>query len=608
MKAEGRNPVLYARWPYYELVPKDMLENLDFRERIVHLLGRRPALRQQFWNMCARDILFWINCSLWIHEPRPVPKDLAFVTYPFQDEAITDVIDSIGKRDLILEKSRDMGASWICLAAMTWLWQFGGKYRGRYSFKLLSRKEELVDSKDDPDSLFWKVDFLRLRQQSWMVVPANRTSMHLSNLVSGAVFDGESTNKYAGVGGRRTAMLMDEFSKMENQGAIFTGTRDVSPSRLFVYTPQGSGNTAYDIAHSGKIKKITLHWTQHPIKAKGLYFVDDRGTGGGIRFPQGRARSPWYDEQCERANLPQEIAQELDIDYLGSDTQFFENASLNKMMDTECKEPLQIGDFLYDSDTGRPTGGFVTSDRGRLRLWCNLQNGAPAANTRYVLGIDISEGVGDYDSPDAIRSNSVISVGDLTTGEQVAEFAAGDIQPYLFSRYAVALARWFVGTDGSPAFMVWEKNGPGAEFGKEVVSLGFRNFYYKTDLKTMYGRVSDQPGWHSNKESKRTLLGLLSKALKERSCIIRSAQMIREARQYIFTTTGSIVFSRAAKTEVATEAGDSHGDRVIAAALMNMAYTERPVKGEAKVETVNRNCFAYRRAAFEKKSREKVEW
>ena len=87
-------------------------------------------------------------------------------------------------------------------------------------------------------------------------------------------------------------------------------------------------------------------------------------------------------------------------------------------------------------------------------------------------------------------------------------------------------------------------------------------------------KQSDTPGWFSTKEGKLSLLGDYRKALASGEFINRSYQAIREAREYVFTATGSVEHARSINTVDPTGARENHGDRVIADALV-LARHER---------------------------------
>ena len=101
-------------------------------------------------------------------------------------------------------------------------------------------------------------------------------------------------------------------------------------------------------------------------------------------------------------------------------------------------------------------------------------------------------------------SNSVASVANRRTGEKVAEFTTSQMSPTEFARHVVALCRWFHG-----AFLIWEDNGPGGEFGKEVRDLGYRNVFYREGEKSFDRKKTGTAGWWSGKEEKAATAGRL---------------------------------------------------------------------------------------------------
>ncbi len=110
---------------------------------------------------CKEDLLFYVNTFVWTYDPRTIRGKIIgavpFQTYPYQDEAFLEILSAIEEgEDLVIEKSRDMGASWMTLVVMEWLWHF----HAGTSFLILSRKKDMVEKTGDPDSLFWKIDML----------------------------------------------------------------------------------------------------------------------------------------------------------------------------------------------------------------------------------------------------------------------------------------------------------------------------------------------------------------------------------------------------------------------------------------------------------------
>ena len=176
-------------------------------------------------------------------------KRIPFITYPFQDKVLGILVDSIGKEDIIIEKSRDMGATWLCLAVFLWRWQF---WDGE-TFLLMSRKEDMVDKSGDPKTLMWKIDFMLEFQPSWLRPKYERRQLHLANLQNGSTIDGESTTGEASKGDRRTAIMVDEFASVDDASRpreghkLLEATKDVTNSRWFVSTHNGVGTAFHDL-------------------------------------------------------------------------------------------------------------------------------------------------------------------------------------------------------------------------------------------------------------------------------------------------------------------------------------------------------------------------
>lgn len=578
---------------YYQHVPKGIRENLEYRRRVLRWGAKSRENARLLCMISSRDMLFWVNTFAWTFDPRRDPSARPFITYPFQDEAAETIENALGRHDLLLEKSRDMGISWLGVGIILWRWRF----RSLQSYLLVSRKEDFVDKTGDPKSLFWKMDFILERMPGWMRPSFSRLKLHLQNNDNGSTIDGESTTGDVARGDRRTAIWLDEFAAVDNGDAVLTATADATDCRLFASTPQGTGNAFYTVRQSD-IAKLRLHWSLHPRKSEGLYYDED-----------GKPRSPWYDRECERRSHPLEVAQELDIDYLASDYQFFDQVSLNLILKEKVRPPYQRGVLEYDYQTARPVGFSEKADGGSLFLWFypDPATGSPPADRDYVIGADVSMGTGDSKGRGA--SNSCLSVGDRKTGEKVAALAVSTMAPHDFAKLAVALARWFRGKSGAGAYLVWEGNGPGRLFEKAVLDLGYNNIYYRDrDERDVRGEVGTRPGWWSSPETKLVLIGDYRKALcSDGTFINRDMAAIKECEFYVFTARG-VEHRGAGNTLDPSGARANHGDRVIADALCWMGMKTDHGTAVCVQETIPENCLYSRRRRHEERRAERSNW
>jgi len=558
--------------PFHLRVPREIRANLRWRKAVHKRILEDPAFAEVIREACARDPLFFINGFCWTYDPRCSPSKLPFILYQFQEQAILDLVDAICDHDLLVEKSRDMGATWLCIIALSWFWMF----RVGQSFLFVSRVEEYVDKAGNPKALFWKLDYILDNLPLWLRPVGynkdiHRSKLHIENPENGSVIDGESTTGNVARGDRRTAILLDEFAAVEQGHRVLSSTRDATNCRLFNSTPGGTNTAFYDIRQTD-IRKLRLHWSSHPRKAAGLYTTDDAGAlkildsaGYPARYEpvlDGKLRSPWYDNECKRASSLQEIAQELDIDYLGSGFQYFNADAINIAIGKYARPPLYVGDLEYDDATAEPIR-FRENPKGCLKLWCLLnRDDDPPKDHKSILGSDVAAGTG--------ASNSCGAVWDAATSEKVAEYANPYVRPEQFAKQMVALARWL-----GNSYMLWESNGPGRQFGSRIKDLGYGNVYLSRRDEALSGKVSDIPGWSPTKEKKLVLMGNYRSAVEKGEAINRSKVALEETLEYVFGPDGGVEHSRASNKADPSGAKSNHGDRVIADALAWMGLSER---------------------------------
>jgi len=573
---------------FYSTVPKNFEENLEFRSQVLDAALQDPDAREELWIACSRDLLFYVNVFGWTYDPRKSNGVLPFITYPFQDDGLSQIQDCIQHgSDLVIKKSRDMGASWMLLTVFEWFWHF----KDGQSFLLVSRNEDYVDKTGNPKSLFWKIDFIHKHLPNWLLPTITRTKLRLTNDDNGSTIDGESTTGDVARGDRRTAIGLDEFAAFEVDSSYraLASTRDATRCRIFNSTPAGSSNAFYDIAHAEGFEKLALHWSLHPEKAEGLYESN------------GKMRSPWYDAECKRCAHTQEISQELDIDFAGSDYQFFDQTMLTRQINEFSKPPMKVGDVQIHQESCSVMA-FDQMPNGRMRLWfdpgasCKVPSDGP-----FAMGVDIATGTGS--------SNSVISIGNCKTGEKVAEFVSSKTRPEELGRIAVALARWFVDNNGKGAYLVWEAPGPGRNFGDTVIESGYRNFYFKQDdVKLKRGSGTKIPGWWPTKDNKRALYADYRDALANGRFLNRSKDALSECREIVYTQHGWIQHSKTNSSMDPSGARENHGDRPTADALLNLGMKQKVVLQGGKETIIAEGSLAWRRREHEEKRRQVEYW
>jgi len=569
-------------WPacrHYHRVPKEFEANKAWRKKLANLGASSAENARIIRQMCADDLLFFVNSFVIIKEPRrrgARSRNIAFVTYPFQDWVMTGIRDAIGVRDVGMEKSRDMGATWMVLTVFVWFWLF----HRECDFMVMSRNEKLVDMTGNPDTLFSKIDHIIALLPGW-IRPQNieRNSLHIKNLDNGSVIDGTSNTGDAGRGGRRLAFLIDEHAAFDLSAGleVLDATMDVTETRIYLSTvKEVAGGFDQQMARNDPfITKFHLHWQVHPNKRRGLYTSENgklKILDESFKYPaeypfilDGRLRSIAYDKAWARRRSDDQIAREWDISRAESGSRVFDNAMLNRLIATTCQRPtaeiplrvLLEGEMFGDVQT---TEAFwKRCDSSTLKLWVQRDGYGNVARDRlYYMGVDVSLGTG--------ASNSSIGVWDGRTGEKVAEYTWHHIEPNELAIVADRIAWMFQGHDEQHTRLIWEAKGPGKQFGRHVDQRGLFNVYRRRNEFSYSRKETDTPGWEPTVQNKLDALSQYATALKTGKATNRSAEALEDCRGYIHTN-GGIDHVNSLQAQDPTGAKANHGDRAIADAL-----------------------------------------
>lgn len=528
--------------------PKELGANIEFRLELLKACEADKELQLMVNELCKRNPILWIDLFCYTKDPRRQPSVMPWICYDeYQEAYIRKVFRAIEEEfDMLTEKSRDMGASWMVLyvIAHKWLYEDGS------DFRVGSRKEEFVDKPKVIDTLFEKLRFTIEYLPEWMLPrkynwKIDSTYMKLHNPDLGNTIIGESANTNFGSGGRSKAILLDEFSKWDTTTAesAWTSTADVTNCRLPVSTPVGAGNKFGVLAngHKEKIKVSTLHWTLHPRKAKGVFYVDVEGNeiplkpgeeayskwkelrGKSIAgLKGGRVRSPWYNAEAERRS-ESDLAQEVDIDYLKSGHPFFDVLELEQQVSWEYyqrkspTEKIPYGKYirvnLVDVDNKikileRPDG------------WLKIFE-LPVPDSQFALGSDTSEGLPKGDESFGIVLNK-------WTLDTVATIC-GLIPPEDFAYKLWLIERLYYSANNAP-----ENNNHGYTVCKELNDLGSNLFFtHKEESRSGDEEVTTKRGWTTSGKTRRPALDQMAEEIRKHATELRDPDLIAECKTFV---------------------------------------------------------------------------
>jgi phage terminase large subunit len=235
---------------------------------------------------------------------------MPFILFPKQKEFVTFLYSCmLDKENALIEKCRDMGATWLCCAFSVWLWRFVPGASVGWG----SRKEALVDKLGDPDSIFEKIRRLIDSLPIELLPEGFDRRLHISYMkISGPITGNGSTisgeaGDNIGRGGRKSIYFKDESAHYERPENIEASLGDNTDVQIDISSVNGTNNVFYRRRQAGvtwpnkmpgKVRVFIFDWRDHPLKTQ-----------------------EWYDarkEKAESEGLMHLFAQEVDRDYTSS--------------------------------------------------------------------------------------------------------------------------------------------------------------------------------------------------------------------------------------------------------------------------------------------------
>lgn len=295
-------------------------------EKRIKLLAKakdNPKLQGIEMEMCKRSPLYWFknysytdrNAELFSSETSTA---IPFIPFPFQEELITELWKSITEwtkprnertelTNVFLEKSKQMGVSWVVVALFVYWYIFHN-----HKYLMITQKEDDMDKWGDMKSLFEKARFIIRNLPQWMLpewLEKKAGSQYnkfasISRKDSSGSITWESANPNASRWGTYTAIFLDEFAFIANAASINRAAATATSCRIFNSTPNWEWCEHYRMRKltmerrasdwtilKPEIKGLRYHWSDHPLYDKEWY----------------KWRIQWMSKES--------IAQELEIDY-----------------------------------------------------------------------------------------------------------------------------------------------------------------------------------------------------------------------------------------------------------------------------------------------------
>jgi len=372
---------------------------------------------------------------------------------PFQKRILRSLRDN---RFVVLLASRQIGKTTLMTIYALWIACFSDDQR----ILVVANKEQTAIN------IFKRIRMAYEKLPNYLkpgTVEYGKTSMTLGN---GSSIGISTTSSDAGRGDSCNCLILDELAFIDNHlvmdfwKSVYPIISSSKKSKIFVAsTPKGTGNLFHD-----------------------LYSNAIDGKNG------------WYPERVDWWEVPgrDEVWKENTIKELGS-REFFDQEFGNVFLQTG---ESAVNEALFDELKVECTEPTFIYDDGKYLIWEE-----PNEENIYVVGVDISEGVGE-----AASVIQVLDITDLRSIKQVAVYHNRAISPINFTtKLYEILQHW-----GSPLALI-ERNNCGAQvvdqlkftygyenivsYGAKAGKLSFNKVGIVAHTNTKYKGVTNMRYW-----------------------------------------------------------------------------------------------------------------
>lgn len=377
LSARLRPPTTTNKWPL-DYVAIEAWRNQQ-RYKLASDAGLVASAKSYYSGNPEAFINHWITT----YDPRNAQQDrpvyLPLIMFRKQAELVRFVMSCLtsGTSGLV-EKSRDMGATWVCCALSVWLWL----YHPGTSIGWGSAKSDKVDRIGDPSSIFEKIRIAVRRLPKELLPVGFNERDHLYflrclNPENGSSIIGEIGDNI-GRGGRTSIYFKDESAHYEHPELIEAALLSNTRSQIDISSVSGPGTVFHSKRESYEDWKVgdkmtnaksyvfVMDWSDHPAKTK-----------------------EWHDTEkakMSESGLQHVFAQEIERDYASTvEGRVMELEWIRSAIDAHKKlgieitggwsAALDVADEGADRNAGSVRHGILLTN---LELWGERDTAATA--------------------------------------------------------------------------------------------------------------------------------------------------------------------------------------------------------------------------------------
>ena len=273
--------------------------------------------------------------------------------------------------------------------------------------------------------------------------------------------------------------------------------------------------------------------------------------------------------------------------FLASGRPVFDVPMLQEMeriaVDAQKTHPYMCGDIkkVVDPETGMERTKFIEirrvgdNDPTPLRVWWDVDR-----SRKYVIGVDVSEGIEVEASSGKEADFSVITVFDVLARKVVARWR-GYADPDQLGEIV-----FNIGTYYNTALVGVEINNHGIATAAKLRNMFYRNLYMRETAEDEQFQVrTTKFGWQTNKKTKPIMISELQRSIREGDIIDLDIVFIREAMSYIRKDNGAMEAQQG-----------QHDDVVMSTAIALQMADWSPYNTEYAAKYIQKPVKRYRNA------------